>query len=411
MRNYFLSFIILFFCQRSFAQINAIDTKKIPGIKTVQADVDFVLTNVPYYQSWAGSEWKHEVSKEAISLHLKESYTKIKALPKHNIETELLLGQICHYFHNLDYENHVEDGITHFKKAIAMSKKDYRGYWLLGDLLASATMTRDGMNNMLTAEKLLPAKPHAEFWNSYAYYAYLAMMPRHSAKGFSEYRKITGKAASSEEFMLPLINSQLPLPSADSTYDARRTWSFSLDTLATFTNTMMGFSIKVDTAFQINPMPAKEGRCALTLGEPRKNNGKPGYSIFFLATAVDKGPIEEYLKKYMQGNDAAKDVQFKTLKSKHIAKEVTNKDYYPDQGGAHLYFIAFDRDEPMEPGMIFEKPYEMPRGEGIRFVNPVTGFKRYPGKIRYIIMLDACETIHNESLEGLNEFIRNLKVE
>lgn len=387
------------------AQLRVIDLKKIPNAKKLKTHLDFIKENEKYYQSWSG-EWSFDKNKDEICKGLEAAYNEIKLLKKHNLESRLLLGLMCHYFHNLDYGRYLEEGEQHLKLAIQLKKSDYRSYWMLGVLQGASTRTKSGMNNFLQAEKYLPSRPDSSFWGQYSYYAYMAMMPHHVLKGLENQKKVTGKESSFEQFIKPITLGMLESPHPDSAYAMQRSWRYELDSLAYFDCTAMGLHLQMDTNWQIQPMSIQKGMCGFKIMSPIKDETKPGYSILILASAMDTSTKENYLSKFSQAEDEVKPAVFKNLKQDYLAKQIINKNYYVDQGGAHIYLVLFDRPMPKEPGLIFERPADLPKNDGgMTYMNPSTKFKRFETKIRYLVMLDACETIHEEALKGLNYFL------
>jgi hypothetical protein len=96
-----------------------------------------------------------------------------------------------------------------------------------------------------------------------------------------------------------------------------------------------------------------------------------------------------------------------------LAYEIKDPTTYTDMGGARIYSLAIERNEPEYPGMKLETPQEMPKvtaGKPAYFI-ATKKFGRLHSKLYYLVMLDSCEFIHDESVVLFNNFLENIVVE
>jgi hypothetical protein len=70
--------------------------------------------------------------------------------------------------------------------------------------------------------------------------------------------------------------------------------------------------------------------------------------------------------------------------------------------------IAIARDEPEQPGMLLETVNAFPAGNGkIAYYTVEQHYSRIKGKLYYLLLLDSCGYIHDESLAVFKDFIEN----
>ena len=87
---------------------------------------------------------------------------------------------------------------------------------------------------------------------------------------------------------------------------------------------------------------------------------------------------------------------------------------YPKQGGGHVLLVAFERDAPRYDGLAFEKPQgpDMPKGqEGPVVFHVEPSFRRIPGKLYYLALMDSNSEIFAGSKTEFDEFLKSLVVE
>jgi hypothetical protein len=92
----------------------------------------------------------------------------------------------------------------------------------------------------------------------------------------------------------------------------------------------------------------------------------------------------------------------------------TLKNMYGVDGDGKVTMVAFERDQPEFAGLIFEAPMELPKskdGEQVQYYRPNQTQQRMPGKLYYLIMLDAASSINEPAMKDLDFFLENLTVE
>jgi hypothetical protein len=83
-----------------------------------------------------------------------------------------------------------------------------------------------------------------------------------------------------------------------------------------------------------------------------------------------------------------------------IAYEIIDPTVYQNIGGGHMYMIGIERAAPRYPGLLLETPLTLPEGntQEVMYYTASDSKDRFKGKIFYVLMLDSCEDIHEQSL-------------
>ncbi|MGA9671270.1 MAG: hypothetical protein WBQ94_18815, partial [Terracidiphilus sp.] len=80
----------------------------------------------------------------------------------------------------------------------------------------------------------------------------------------------------------------------------------------------------------------------------------------------------------------------------------------------HGRTVAFEREQPEFPGLVFESPQRLPASsgqEGPRAYHPNQIQQRIPGKLYYLVLLDTAASIEEPAMKDFDFFLQNLIVE
>ena len=94
--------------------------------------------------------------------------------------------------------------------------------------------------------------------------------------------------------------------------------------------------------------------------------------------------------------------------------QATDPGMYGKDGDGRGRFVAFERDQPEFPGLIFESPMELPKSDdksGVQYYRPDQIQQRIPGKLYYLVMLDTAASIEAPATKDFDFFLDNLTVE
>ncbi len=97
-----------------------------------------------------------------------------------------------------------------------------------------------------------------------------------------------------------------------------------------------------------------------------------------------------------------------------IALKGVQPGMYGKDGDGHGRVIAFERNQPDFPGLLFEAPWELPKsdgGEGLKTFRPDQEKTRIPGKLYYLVVLDTAASIEEPAMRELDSFLNSISVE
>jgi len=160
------------------ANIDNIDLAKLTAKKDFFQEIQFLKVNEKYVDHWS-MEWNYAVSRESLVKGLKNALKVFTPQSEGNLEQNLLLGDIALYLYNLN-EQPYEIAEKYCCKAIELAPNNYRPRWFIANMYANSNVQDKDIANYLMAQKILPVKTPAVFWEQYAFAAATANMPSSS---------------------------------------------------------------------------------------------------------------------------------------------------------------------------------------------------------------------------------------
>jgi hypothetical protein len=148
----------------------------------------------------------------------------------------------------------------------------------------------------------------------------------------------------------------------------------------------------------------------------KAKTGKLYPTILVMVKQADKNEsLQDMLDKYAKKEDNLKPfIPSRCPAVRCISLVATQTGMYGKDGDGRARFIAFERNQPEFPGLIFEHPYEIPKSEGkegLSYYRPNQTQQRIPGKLYYLILLDTAASIEEPAIKDLDFFLSNLTVE
>jgi hypothetical protein len=403
MKKHFLFLIGALFTLNIVANINYIDISKISDDAKHLNAFNYIKENVQYYEH-RKSEWPFEKPKQEFIDKLHENYATFSSISKKNTELYLLLGDISHYLYNLDDSVYFKNAVSNYNSAIKKSPNDYRSYWFLGFHYALSNEPAKATDNFILAEKLLPKEHPADFWNEYAMATAISNMPSHSIYAMDRAKKILGKAGSFEEQLGETVLKRIEPVDKFKSFKKKEIWSASFEEKSTFISRPLGIKILIDSTWNLKVTDYEKGQTAFLMTPPdlKNKNGKEiSYTIaIIMKTASNKESLGDYINDFVSKYATRKKITFSDKYNGMITYEIQDKTMYKTMGGAHLYMIGIERFAPKYPGLLLEKPMNMPvnkTGE-LSYYEAATSQDRFKGKIFYAILLDCSEDIHEEAI-------------
>jgi hypothetical protein len=394
------------------ANILYIDITKISADSKLVDAYNIIKENKQYYDHWS-MNWDYVKSKSDLIALLRGHYQNFAALNSKNVETYLLLGDIAHYLYNMDDREFYDSAVANYGKAEKINSDDYRIHWFRGGHYAASNNQAKGIVNYLRAEKLLPAKPPADFWNDYAWATAVANMPSHCIYAMDMVKSITKKKGSFEEKLGETIYKRIVPVEKNQDYKKEDIWTAAQGERVAFTSRPLGIKILVDTTWDIGIYDYQKNQEAVVM-KPQRITSKKGREIgfsmaIFMKTAEKKDKIEDFIAQFLPGKLEKKKIIFSDKYNDIVAYEAIDKSLYPEIGGGRIYMISFERKSPRYPGLLLENPVSTPKGkpEELSFYELGESKSRFEGRIFYALMLDTCGDIQEESFAFFKDYFEN----
>lgn len=413
----FLITITIFLCllmdSICYANIHAIDFSKVGYPTSLQSSIDYLKKNEGLYNHWS-PQWKYDIKKESVINELASLYAKIDQLSSKNLETFLLLGDIAHFIYNLDQEPYYQKALDNYKLAVQLAPDDYRVYWFLANHYALSNQPILAIETYQKALEYPACKSIGYFWFDYSQACIPAGMTSTGIYAAEQANKLQPSEFLANE--IRQIKKSIVQPKTDTTIQAKNMWSFAgkIDGKIVLANRVLGIRLAIDSNWHLQPSDFSNGTAAVPL-EPetiisKKNNQPIGYSILILAKVPQHGQtLKSFLMMFSKKYDSLKPVQLTDKYPGIIGYEVLDKSIYQNIGGGHMYMLAFERDEPDYPGIVLETANsQLAKGaKGLSYYRLDGQFTRLKSKIYYLVMLDTCGDIHDESLIIFKNFLEN----
>lgn len=391
------------------ANIECIDIRAISSESNFREHFEYLKSNLEYYQNW-NYNWMYNVSRETISVKLKIIYIDILSLKESNPEVYLLLRDIAHFLYNLENEEYNKISIEHYKEAIALNSKGYRGHWFLAVHYAKSAQPRKAFEQLQIAEKQLPLEIPFQFWEDYTLIGYLSQMPAHATYGINQFKKVTGYSSEYD-----YIIEKMSPANADTAYSVRDLWltmpEDSASKLATFLSYPLGLRIKVDSTWGFNLYDYKEGQSQVVFRPPGLVSVKGDTITYTIGLFVKKINNEDRLSGFIRSfTKSAQEKEYTgTIPnySSSMSFKFQDDRVYSNLGGGRFNIIGIRRETPKRPGLIFESPAKLSDDGKFMVYGNQTTLGRFHNGLFYVFLLDTCKDIYEESFSVFENLIQN----
>ena len=395
-------FLIILSSLQIFANIRSININKISNDAKLIAQFENIKANIQYYDHWC-QEWNYDKAKNDIISMLKESYNNFSRLQTKNEDLYLLLGDISHFLYNLDVTEYYEIAISNFNLAAQSNPLDYRPQWFCGNHYTLSNNSVEAIESFKKALTMQPMIQDADFWNDYAYAAALAGMHSHCIYAMAKVRKISGNPGSYETQAGKAFYELITSVDRDSSYKKEDIWTADSGEKTIFTSRPLGLKLSIDTLWNVSVYDYQKHQSAFVIKPASIISTKKieiNYTIAILMKTADENEnLSDYVHKFMSKYNKINKIDFSKKYENTLAFEITDNNQYQNMGGAHIYMIGVERNYPDNPGLILESPLSFSSnnsGDG-NYYRLSAVKNRFKGRIFYLIILDSCEDIHQES--------------
>jgi hypothetical protein len=404
------------------AQLHEIDPNKLPQDTAVQTTYQKLVPMEQYAQAWS-NVWRYTIPKKQVAAEFTsglDELTKAAKTAPDNRELQLLTGLVAHLAYNLDVEKAYQPAVGLLTKAAEEDPTDVRGDWFLGIHLCQADLMDKGMDRLLSVEARQPwQKLPIDFWADYMTCSTVALMPAHTlraidhaiqlgspAEGFQQMKEIAEKRYKSSEPDVPYAKGDVW--QADQAKDD-----------FTFTNYLCGFAFQARANWGVGIQDVNKNTCVAQLEPPAypARHGSSSPTVLVLARLAKSGEsLADFTQGFLEGKypGAVHTQPVRCPADTCQSFEITKMDMYPDQGGARLLAVTFERDMPQYDGLLLERPSQPPKGNAkdkVTFYHPEERFRRFPGKMYYLVILDSNASIFEPAKRDFDFVLNSLAVE
>ncbi len=411
----------LFASTQARADLAAIRADALPQDAAILTAFDDARQLEPYSRAYTRT-WAYPVPREDALSRLGRDLGFLKiALQEHPHNTELLLltGLVAHYAFNLDLAGSYDAAMQSLDGAQKQAPADVRAAWFRASLLCQTSHPRAGADQFLAIEasrswdRLPPA-----FWDDYMECATITDMAAHVLRAADHLEKLHARNSEMRDLLTEAALQRLDAFNPARTYKPKEVWQARDEAGSIqFTSTTCGLRFRTPAAWKLNDLSVEDGSCEayFSTGPYPGTKHQRHPSIVLLARPPQGDEtLEDLAKRYTARGTFHPFTPSSCPAERCIAMRGVQPGMYREDGDGHPTVIVFERDQPDFPGLLFESPWESSPsgpGEGEQNTPPERIKARIPGKLYYVVVLDAAASVDEPARNDLDSFLKSLVVE
>lgn len=405
---------------RLFADIAAIRADKLPQETAILAALDDARQMEPYSKSFSGS-WKYPVRKDEVSARLGKDLGLLRSAANahpNNADLLLLTGLVARYAYNLDVEGSYDTAMDTLERAEKLAPGDVRAGWFRSTLQCQTMKPQDGAAGFLAIggnnqwDKLPVA-----FWDDYMECMVVTGMPAHVLRAAEHLDELHAPASAMRAFLAKTAENRFDAFDPKKKYEPKEVWQAE-DAGADieFTSTMCGLRLRAHADWRVNQIGWNNGSCLayFSTGPYKAATRDLNPSILVLVQRPNGETIEQFARKFTKDGPLTPYSPLICPADPCLAFKQDAAGMYGKDGNGHGRMVIFERDEPKFPGLMFESPTPAPKADpnaGVEYFRPRQVQARIPGKLYYLVLLDAAASIEVPAFNDFDFFLKNLTVE
>jgi hypothetical protein len=367
------------------------------------------------------AKWDFETPKQQVAAVLTSSLHDLQsaaAATPQNEEILLLAGIVAHFAYNVDVDDTDDVAVESFNKAQKLAPTDYRARWFLGIHQCQTRETQAGMEQMLAVEAQTPWKElPLDFWDDYIGCSDLTLMPAHTLRALDRAMQVGG-SSSQYSSLVDRTRKRYILTDSETHYDLRKAWRGANENDSTrFTSELCGVEFSVPGKFRVGLSDVEKGVCTIqfeTGPYPSKSGTSTPTLLVLTRVAKPQEMLEDFVRSILKARyPLARAIAAPScLASRCLAFDIVDKDMYQSEGGGHLLVAAFAEEAPDFPGLLFERPSELPKGKpGLTYYHPEERLHRLPGTLYSIVLLDSNASIFEKAAADFSYLVRSIRLD
>ncbi len=405
------------------ADIAAIHANALPQETAVLAALDDAWQLEPYSAVWtADPQWHFPVTKADVATRLGKDLGFLTLAAKNhpdNAELLLLTGLVARYAYNVDVDGSYDAAKNVLDQAEKLAPGDFRAPWFRATLKCQTTEPDKGAVDFLAIEAghtwdQLPVA----FWDDYMECALLTEMPAHALRAISYTKKLHAPETGRRASIIDIIRKRFDAYDPKKQYEPKEVWSIeNIGDDTVFTGSLCGVRLRTHGNWEADRVDFSNGSCVANYctGPYRAITTNLRPCLVLMVQQPKEGEsLEEYSKKFLHDGTFEPDPTLHCPVAHCIALKGVQPNMYKQDGDGHPRVVFFEREEPEFPGLIFESPQGVPKPDsagGLKYYRPTQVQKRIPGKLYYLVLLDAAASIEGPALKDYDFFLQNLTVE
>ena len=406
----------------ALSEVAAIHADKLPQEPAVLAALEDARKLEPYSYIYTPAEnWRYSIAQKDVADRPKADMDALTLAAKsHPENTELLLltGLVAHFAYNLDVAGSYETTISAWERAGKLEPSDVRVAWFHADHICQTAKPKAGGEEFLAIEaghpweQLTPA-----FWDDYMACATITNMPAHFLRAAEHQLKLHTESSQTRSMVTDFTRNRYEAFDPGRAYEPKEIWTGIRSGDDTeFTSTTCGVRLHTHASWTINSIGLNGHGCIANFSSgPYKGttrNLSPSILIV-VKQAEENETLQDFAKKYAKGTIGSF-TPARCPASNCIALMGVQAGLYKEDGDGRGRIVAFAREQPAYPGLIFESPMDVPDasgGEGAKAYSPGPIRQRIPGTLYYLVLLDTAASIEEPAMKDFDYFLENLTVE
>jgi hypothetical protein len=402
----------LLFVPQSRADVAAIRTDALPQEAAILNALDDARQLEPYSRSYT-RDWAFPVPREDALSRLGKDLGFLKiALQAHPDNPELLLltGLVAHYAYNLDLDGSYDAAMQSLAGAEKRAPSDLRPAWFRASLLCQTSHPKAGADEFLAIEASRPwDRLPAAFWDDYMECATVTAMTAHVLRAADHLEKLHARKSAMRTILTDAALKRFDPYDPAKTYDSKDVWEArDAGSFVEFTSTTCGVRFRSPSAWTVHDLSLKSGAC-----QGIKSQLHPSILLLVKRAGEDQA-LEDFAGRYTANGAFQPFTASRCPADRCLALQGVQPRMYGKEGDGHGRVIVFERDQPDFPGLSFETPWELPdagANDAPNAYRPSQVKARIPGKLFYLVVLDAAASIEEPALKDLDAFLKDLIVD
>jgi hypothetical protein len=311
------------------------------------------------------------------------------------------------------------DTLAALETAARLAPVDVRGPWFHAAFLCETLKSHDGAEEFLAIEENHKwDELSAAFWDDYMDCASVTDMPEHALRAAEYLNKLHSPVSKRRSALVDIAQKRFNRFDPAKDYEPKDVWvEGAAGTDPTFTSTACGLRLQVRQEWRIERLAVMQGSCvAIFATGPYKGSASSlAPNVLVMVQRPENGEtLEEYSKRFLTKGTFAPFTPVRCPAQRCIAMEGAQAGMYGKDGDGHPLTVFFERDEPEFPGLILESPILPPSlgpNKAPQYYRPNQMVYRIPGKLYYLVTLDAASSIEGPAAKDFEFFLEHLTVE